>query len=135
MIEQLAADNVGRREAWVFKRIVPLAGSQLTRALNLTQSGHDRALSRLRQELDDAASRLEHRDYLCGNRFTAADLTFASLVAPALCLTPEQGFGAVLPELVSLDDEAQALIGEVRTHPAGQFALRMFAEERRRVVT
>ena len=135
MIEQLAADNVGRREAWVFKRIVPLAGSQLTRALNLTQSGHDRALSRLRQELDDAASRLEHRDYLCGNRFTAADLTFASLVAPALCLTPEQGFGAVLPELASLDDEAQALIGEVRTHPAGQFALRMFAEERRRVVT
>ena len=134
MIEQLAADNVGRREAWLFKQVVPLAGSQLTRALNLTQSGHDRALSRVRQQLDDAASRLEHRKYLCGDRFTAADLTFAALLAPNLCLTPEEGFGAVLPEPASLDDEAQALIHEVRAHPAGQFALRMYAEERRRVL-
>jgi glutathione S-transferase len=102
--------------------------------LNLTQSGHDRALARVRQELDAAASRLEHRNYLCGNRFTAADLTFAALLAPGLCLTPEEGFGAVLPEVASLDDEAQALIREVRTHPAGQFALRMYAEERRRVL-
>jgi len=118
----------------VFKRIVPLARSQLTRALNLTQSGHDRALSRVRQELDDAASRLAHRNYLCGDRFTAADLTFAALLAPGLCLTPEEGFGAVLPDRASLDDEAQALIHEVRTHPAGQFALRIYAEERRRVL-
>ena len=135
MIERLAADNVGRREAWLFKRMVPLAGSQLTRLLNLTQSGHDRALTRMRQELDEAASRLEHRNYLCGDRFTAADLTFAALLAPGLCLTPQEGFGAVLPELASLDDEAQALIREVRTHPAGQFALRMYAEERSRVLT
>ncbi len=134
MIEQLAADNVGRREAWLFKRIVPLAGSQLSRTLNLTQAGHDRALARVRQELDEAASRLENRNYLCGDRFTAADLTFAALLAPGLCLTPQEGFGAVLPELASLDDEAQALIREVRTHPAGQFALRMYAEERSRVV-
>jgi len=134
MIEQLAANNVGRREAWVFKRVVPLVRSQLTRALNLTESGHDHALTRLRQELDDAASRLEHRNYLCGDRFTAADLTFAALLAPGLCLTPEDGFGAVLPELASLDDDAQALIREVRSHPAGQFALRIYAEERRRVL-
>ncbi|NNE19856.1 MAG: glutathione S-transferase [Myxococcales bacterium] len=134
MIEQLAADNVGRREAWAFKRIVPFVGSQLTRALNLTESGHDRALTRLRQELDDTASRLEHRNYLCGDRFTAADLTFAALLAPALCLTPEEGFGAILPARASLDEEAQSLIREVRSHPAGQFALRIYAEERRRVV-
>ncbi|MBT8469546.1 MAG: glutathione S-transferase family protein [Deltaproteobacteria bacterium] len=131
MIEQLAADNVGRREAWAFRRIVPLVGSQLTRGFNLTESGHDRALTRLRQELDDAASRLEHRNYLCGDRFTAADLTFAALLAPGLCLTAEEGFGAILPDRASLDEKAQALISEVRAHPAGQFALRMYAEERR----
>lgn len=134
MIEQLAADNVGAREAWVFKRVVPLVRSQLTRALNLTESGHNRALARLRQELDDAASRLQRGKYLCGDRFTAADLTFAALLAPGLCLTPEEGFGAVLPDLASLDDEAQSLIREVRSHPAGQFALRIYAEERRRVL-
>jgi len=134
MIEQLAADNVGPREAWAFKRVVPLVRSQLTRALNLTESGHDRALARLRQELDDTASRLDHRRYLCGDQFTAADLTFAALLAPGLCLTPEEGFGAILPDRASLDDEAQSLIREVRSHPAGQFALRVYAEERRRVL-
>jgi glutathione S-transferase len=134
MIERLAAENVGRREAWVFERLVPLMRSQLTRALNLTEAGRDRALARLREELDAAASRLEGRDYLCGDRFTAADLTFAALLAPVLCVTPEEGFGAILPDLAALDDEAQALVGEVRTHPAGQFALRMYAEERRRVL-
>jgi glutathione S-transferase len=112
-----------------------LVGSQLARALNLTEAGHDRALERLRQELADAASRLEHRKYLCGDQFTAADLTFAALLAPGLCLTSEEGFGAILPDRASLDDEAQALIHEVRSHPAGQFALRIYAEERRRVAT
>jgi glutathione S-transferase len=133
MIEQLATDNVGRREAWLFKRLGALAESRLTRALNLSESGHDRALARVRQELDAAASRLEHHRYLCGDRFTAADLTFAALLAPSLCLTRDEGFGAVLPEVTSLDEEAQALVREVRNHPAGRFALRLYAEERSRV--
>lgn len=60
----------------------------------------------------------------------AVDLTFAALLAPSLCLTPQEGFGAVLPEVASLDDEAQALVREVRAHPAGQFALRIYAQER-----
>ena len=134
MIERLAAENVGRRETWVFERLVPLMRSQLKRALNLTEAGRDRALARVREELDGAASRSEGRDYLCGDRFTAADLTFAALLAPVLCVTPEEGYGAILPDPASLDAEAQALISEVRTHPAGQFALRMYAEERRRIL-
>jgi glutathione S-transferase len=134
MIERLAADNVGSRQAKVFQRLAPLMQSQLTRALGLTEAGRDRAMARLREELNATASRLEDRDYLCGDRFTAADLTFAALLAPVLCITPEEGFGAVLPERASLDDEAQALISEVRAHRAGQFALRIYGEERRRSI-
>lgn len=134
MIERLAADNVGSRQAKVFQRLAPLMQSQLTRALGLTEAGRDHAMARLREELDAAGSRLGDRDYLCGDRFTAADLTFAALLAPVLCITPEEGFGAILPELASLDDEAQALISEVRAHRAGQFALRIYGEERRRSI-
>ena len=134
MIEQLAADNVGSRQAKVFQRLAPLMQSQLTRALGLTEKGRDRAMARLREELDATGSRLADRDYLCGDRFTAADLTFAALLSPVLCITPEEGFGAIPPELASLDDEAQALISEVRAHRAGQFALRIYGEERRRSI-
>jgi len=87
-------------------------------------------MTRLREELDAAAGRLAEGPYLCGAHFTAADLTFAALLAPVLCITPEEGFGAVLPSLDDLDEEARALVEETRSHPAGQFALRMFAEER-----
>lgn len=132
MIERLAADNVSSRQAKVFQRLAPLMQSQLNRALGLTEAGRDRAMTRLREELDATSSRLGDGNYLCGDRFTSADLTFAALVSPALCITSEEGFGAVLPEIASLDDEAQALISEVRAHPAGQFALRIYAEERRR---
>ncbi len=64
----------------------------------------------------------------------AADNVGRRDLAPGLCLTPEEGFGAILPDRASLDEEAQSLIREVRTHPAGQFALRVYAEERRRVL-
>jgi glutathione S-transferase len=130
MIEQLADDNVGRREARIFRGLMPLVRSNLNRLLNLTEAGRDNAMTRLREELDAAAGRLAEGPYLCGAHFTAADLTFAALLAPVLCVTPEEGFGAVLPSLDDLDEEARALVEETRSHPAGQFALRMFAEER-----
>ena len=134
MIEQLADDNVGRGEARIFRALMPVVRSNLKSLLNLSDEGRDRAMTRLREELDAAAARLERSPYLCGPHFTAADLTFAALLAPALCVTPGEGFGAVLPSLDDLDAEARALVEETRSHPAGQFALRMFIEERRRVV-
>ena len=100
----------------------------------LSEALHDKSMGRLREELDAAAARLGKSPYLCGAQFTAADLTFAALLSPALCITREEGFGAALPSLHDLDEEARALVEETRAHPAGRFALRMFAEERHRVV-
>jgi glutathione S-transferase len=132
MIANLAEANVGRREAWAFRRLTPLLQSRLEQALNLTQAGHDRALARVREEMNQAAATLKDSDYLCGDRFTAADLTFAALLSPLLCLPPESGHGAVLPDIDDFDEEARELLEEIRAHPAGQFATRMYAEERDR---
>ncbi len=134
MMEQLADDNVGRMEARTFRALLPFARSNLRSLLNLNEQSRDKAMVRLREELDAAALRLERSPYLCGDRFTAADLTFAALVSPSLCVTAEDGYGATLPAIDALDAEAMALVDECRAHPAGQFALRMYAEERRRVV-
>lgn len=134
MIERLADANVSRRQAQIFRRLLPLVRSNLKRFLNLSETSRDKAMVRLRKELDETAVKLEGSQYLCGDHFTAADLTFAALLAPVMCITPEEGYGAALPPIDALDQEAKALVEETRTHPAGQFALRMFAEERRRVV-
>jgi glutathione S-transferase len=131
MIEELAEANVSRRQARIFRGLLPLLRPNLSRLLNLSETGRDKAMGRLREERDAAAARLEGNRYLCGDSFTAADLTFAALMAPVLCVTPEDGFGAILPSIDVLDEEARDLVEENRAHPAGQFALRMFAEERR----
>ena len=134
MIEQLAEDNVSRRQAWLFRRLMPLARTNLKRFLNLTEASRDRAMVRVREEFDAAGARLDQNEYLCGDHFTAADLTFAALASPVLCTTPEEGYGAVLPSRDALDTEGRELVEEMRAHRAGQFALRMYAQERRRVL-
>jgi hypothetical protein len=55
-------------------------------------------------------------------------------MSPVLCTTPEEGYGAVLPSVEALDTEGRELVEEMRAHPAGQFASRMYAEERRTTV-
>lgn len=131
MIEQLAETNVSRRQAQIFRTLLPLLRSNLKSILKLSEASRHKAMVRLREELDTTAARLEGNQYLCGDRFTAADLTFAALLAPALSVTPEEGYGAVLPSIDALDAAARDLIEETRAHAAGQFALRMYAEERR----
>ena len=67
------------------------------------------------------------RRFLVGDRFTAADLTFAALYAP-IVLPPEQPVTSRSespPSLIRLRDEARA-------RPAGQFAARIYREERAR---
>ncbi|MEM7136272.1 MAG: glutathione binding-like protein [Myxococcota bacterium] len=132
LIERTATDNVSRRQARIFLRLLPLVRSNLKKSLGLSEASRDRALARVRKELDATAARLEGREHLCGDRFTAADLTFASLMSPILCVQPDEGHGAVLPPLESLDREARGFVEEMRSHSAGQFALRMYSEERRR---
>jgi glutathione S-transferase len=85
--------------------------------------------SRVLFAFDSIADRLaDGRRYLCGDRFTGADLTFAALSA-AVLVPPEYGVALPQPELLPpyLADK----IGAFRKHPAGEFALRMFREERR----
>jgi glutathione S-transferase len=81
------------------------------------------------RELDFVAERLaDGRPHLCGERFTAADLTFAAL-AGAVVLPPE--YGVRLPQPDELAPRTAELVNRVREHQAGRYALAMFAEHRR----
>jgi glutathione S-transferase len=77
--------------------------------------------------LDKVAAQLGQRKYLFGDRFTAADLTFAALSASVLL--PEE-YGVRLPQLIELDPEMAEQIRIWRSHPAGVFAARLYEENR-----
>jgi glutathione S-transferase len=81
------------------------------------------------QELDFVAGLLQDgRAYLSGERFGAADLTFAALAA-AVIASPD--YGVPLPQPEALPPATATLVTRAREHPAGAFALRLIAEHRR----
>ena len=81
------------------------------------------------RELDYVAELLaDGRPYLCGQRFTAADLTFAAMSA-AVLMPPT--YGVRLPQPEVLRPQTAALVERAREHPAGRYALALFAEHRR----
>jgi glutathione S-transferase len=89
----------------------------------------DEDTPRVRAEFDALAERLaDGRRFLCGDRFTAADLTFAALAA-AVLVPPE--YGTPLPQPDELPEPVASEVRAFREHPAGAFALALFRTERR----
>jgi glutathione S-transferase len=120
--------GVPRWEDRALRAGLPFARRFLAHALAITP-GVEVADERLVwEELDWVAEQLsDGRPFLMGERFTAADLTFAALAAPVV-LPPV--YGVRLPPLESLDEPTLQLVERARAHPAGAFALRMIAEQR-----
>ncbi len=107
----------------------PLAARIIDRYLDVTPASAERSEAEVRANFDRVAERLgDGRPYLCGERFSAADLTFASLSA-SLLMPPE--YGVPLPQPDELPPAMATKVNEFRAHPAGEFALKMFREERR----
>jgi glutathione S-transferase len=84
------------------------------------------------RELDFVAQLLaDGRPHLCGERFGAADLTFAALSASVI-VPPV--YGVPLPQPGVLSAPTAALVERAREHPAGRYALALFTEHRRESV-
>ena len=67
------------------------------------------------------------RPYLLGGRFTAADLSFACMLAP---FTLPRRYGVWLPDLAELPASMQSTALRFRQGVSGHYALRLFDEQR-----
>jgi len=132
VLSQMAHENVSAVQAKLFSPLVPVAQAGMHRLMDISDSATARSLDVIRGELDVVADHLsDGRRWLMGDRFTSVDLSYACMMAPGV-LPPE--YSAWLPSLDQLSARIVEPVREFRAHPAGQFALRAFAEERRRVV-
>jgi glutathione S-transferase len=122
------AGRAPRHQRVALSVLFPVLRGKLADALGVTDGKVDAGLAVIRAHLDRVAALLGDRRYLVGDTFTAADLAFASLAAP-LVMPPE--YGTRLPPLDELPAAVAAEVAAFRAHPAGGFALRLYAEERR----
>jgi glutathione S-transferase len=107
----------------------PLMMGIVTKVLDVTPAGAMQSELEVRAVFDAVAERLsDGRPFLFGERFTAADLTFAAMAAPMLM---PRGYGVPLPAPEELPCDMTLVVEELRAHPAGAHALQMFATQRR----
>jgi glutathione S-transferase len=124
-----ALAGVPRWERAAFTVAGGLVEPALRRYLGVDGEAAAAALARVDGVFDDVAARLtDGRPFLLGERFSAADLTFAALAAPLL--VPD-AYGSPLPPVDALPEAMAREVRRLRAHPAGRFALRLYATERR----
>jgi len=125
---RISVNGVPRWEAALARAFFGMAAGILRRRYHVTDDMVKKCLAQLRRDFDEVSARLKDgRRYLCGDTFTAADITFASLAGRVLL--PEAP-GARLPTVDEAPAPLATLSRELRATPAGAFALRLYAEER-----
>jgi glutathione S-transferase len=109
--------------------VYPVATRVINRVLEITPSTAAQSVAEVHRIFDEVGERLgDGRPYLCGESFTAADLTFSALAASVL-MPPE--YGVPLPQPEELPEPMATTVRELRAHPAGAHAMAMFRHERR----
>jgi glutathione S-transferase len=117
-------------EAWAIGALWPLVTRWGRRELGIGPDTIRDEERRVRETFDAIAERLaDGRPHLFGERFSAADLTFACL-ASAVLVPPE--YGVRLPQPEELPDHIARDIRALREHPAGAYAMELFRRERHR---
>jgi glutathione S-transferase len=128
LLRDLWSRGVPKHEARWLPLVLPIGRKLLRRAYQVTPAGSARSIARIRGMFADVDARLKDgRRFLAGDRFSAADLTFAALAAP-LVFAPE--CRAAMPALEQVPAAMRADVVELRATAAGQFVLRLYATER-----
>lgn len=111
----------------------PLLKTYITRHLSVSAESVYSGLENSRKLIADVDAILsDGRPYLVGNRFTAADLALASMMAPYL-MPPE--YGVRLPQPDEVSDAMRAIIEEMRGTRTGQYALHLYRTHRQRQIS
>jgi len=131
LLRSLWSRGVPRVEASMVPLMAPLTRFLVRKAYKITAESAQRSLERVHGIFRMVDERLsDGRRFLVGDRFTAADLTFAALAAPVLLPVECR---AVAPALDEVPAAMREEVVRLRGTAAGAFALRLFAQERDRM--
>jgi glutathione S-transferase len=120
--------GVGGYEKAFFKLLAPAIKKLMRMGMRIDDEGAERSLSHVQILFEEVSDLLSSgSQFLVGDTFGAADLTFASLAAPVLL---PRGYGSPLPSLDRVPTDLLTQVEEFRSSPAGTFALRLYRDHR-----
>jgi glutathione S-transferase len=112
------------------ERAYPFFADVLRLLLRLTSQRAHQSLDQIRTIFHAVDARIAGgQKYLVGGALTLSDLAFSVAAAPVV-LPPS--YGGPIPAFADMPPEIQAAVTELRAHPAGGFALRIYEEQRHR---
>jgi glutathione S-transferase len=129
----LLTTGASRRASLAYRVAQPAITSLMWRGLNITDESVERSRRKVEEAFDEVEARLKDgRPYLCGDRFTAADLTFAALAAPVVGV---EGYGPPGVKRPDAPPVLEAAFAPLRARPAAEHVRRLYREQRRLVAT
>jgi glutathione S-transferase len=128
LVREVWSRGVPRLEASLLPLIAPIARRLARAGYRITPESARRSLTRVQDVFRSMEDGLrDGRRFLVGERFTAADVSFAALAAPVVF---PAGCRATLPELDAVPAAMREEVLRLRETAAGQFALRLYRDER-----
>jgi glutathione S-transferase len=128
IIATIATRSVPRAQARWAPLVMPVFMPLVKRAFDITPETTARSGERVDAVFEEVGNRLaDGRPFLVGERFSAADLTFAALSAPVL-LPPECPAYPPVPDMPTAMRDG---VERWRATAAGRFGLAMYARWRR----
>ena len=113
-------------EGALFPVVFPWMRSVVRRGFNITPESAAQAYEQIKSIFEQVSELLsDGRSYLIGGSFSAADITFAALAAPAVLPSEHPMSGGNLQELPS---KMASEINEFRETPAGAYVLRLYGD-------
>lgn len=108
----------------------PVLRALMKRGMRIDAAGVARSAERIAQVFAEVEATLaDGRRYLVGDRFTAADLTFAALAAPAVF---PDGYARYVCDFAALPARFRDAVQPFRARPAGGFVARLYASREER---
>jgi glutathione S-transferase len=108
----------------------PIFAGLLRLLLWLTLNTAQQSVAQVRTIFAGVDARLaDGRKFLVGESLTLSDIAFAVAAAPVVL---PASYGGPIPSFDQMPPEVQAVVTEMRAHPAGAFALRIYEEQRSR---
>ncbi len=122
-------------EKLCFPMVFPIVNLMIHRHYNVNEKTRNSAIEKITEIFESVAQKLSTgQTYLLGNRFTAADLTFATLSTPII-RPPEYGDPDLdLSNLEQLPSKMSQEVQRFRSMPAGEYALRLWREHKNSLV-